>query len=194
MYSALVLQTTAFPTLDDGQIIIFDVVFGLRNSTDRTGISVWDAANEGNATLDNRFSLRTKEAQEGLLKACDFFDVLASRKGAKISKCWIRDFTTNNTANSATPSTQAFETYGSEKEFAAEILRFGKAKVGRAHPYLDYLKKGSIGLTKEQDRVVFTRLSFATELKIFGPFSETNKAYKRWDELFERYLKTVRAT
>jgi len=193
MYSALLLQQTAFPALDEGNGVLVNVLFGVSES-DRSAISRFNATEPGTAVLDTKFSLTTAAAQNRLLEACTIFEKIGTndtKLKKTINQCWIRDFAEwrqkidiNNTA---------FETYANESQLAAEILKFGKFKNDRnSQPYLKYLTSGRIGMTAKQDRVIFTQLSFATDLVPFGPVSKARAAYDKWEAAKKKFIASTR--
>jgi len=80
-----------------------------------------------------------------------------------------------------------FITYLSESRLAAEVLEYGKFKYESSTPYLKYFTSGRIGMTAKQDRVIFTQLSFATDLVPFGPVKESKAAYSKWEKALKQF-------
>jgi len=190
MYSALLLQTSAFPAAEEGQTITVNLLWGLKNAN-RSGISRFNTTASGAAVVDLKFSLTTAYAQKRLLEACEFFAKLGSKDPTlqKLSQCWIRDFSKWRQSRREPP----FVNYATEAELAEQVLLFGKAKIDRAQPYLNHLTSGRIGMSPRQDRILFTSISISTDLPPFGPLSIVEVAYKKWEKEVKRFNSQTRS-
>lgn len=183
---ALNLKFQAFPSSDSSRYVNVHLLWGI-DGIDRSGTSRYAPLDIGKALIDEQFSLRTAEAQQRLLEACEFFEdpnreLLATERTIEKSTCWIRDF---QKWRQEVRGETGFVTYDKDTTVARELLAFGKYTIETGpdagkQPYLDHLTEQRIAFNKGKTRVMFTELMFVSKTDSMAPYAKMWPEYNRW--------------
>lgn len=166
----------AFPARDGFRNINVNIVWGIKN-IDRSGTSKYELDNIGKAVLDNEFSLKTVEAQQHILNACEYFEteqkaLIANLPTVEETECWIRDFKKWR---------GNFTDYNSDREVARELLRFGNHtdQFGR-QPYMQHLVNQRVAFSSGFEKPVFTEISFVSSSEGASSYVKLLPEYRKW--------------
>ncbi len=135
------LVTDAFPARDSNNNVNVNIVWGLKG-IDRRGTSRYNSSDIGRPVLDETFSLKTVQAQQRILDACEYFEneqkeLLDNQTTIDSSSCWIKDF--------KKWKNDKFVNYQNDIAVARDLISFGNATVDGRKPYFHYLEEQRIG-------------------------------------------------
>lgn len=176
------LQQNAFPNLNGRYTISAEVFWGVLD-IDRSGTSYYDPNAIGQAEYDDSFDLKPAAVQQHLLDACDRLQ-RDKELGPTLTQddpvtCWVRDFAAWRKSEQDKDS---FETYASAEALGDELRSFFSFTnvTSESQPYLKYLTDERVVFSEDGERVVFTEISFLSDIKDVEPERVTWPYYQSW--------------
>lgn len=188
--NALNLLRTAFPVIDGSTKTRVIITWGIEG-IDRRGTSRYNPLDIGKSKLDPQFSMRSSSGQQRILEACKYFSdeskgLLTTEPTLNVKKtCWIEDF---QAWRKLTKKGDTFSNYRTEKELIGDLIDFGTWKDSRGfQPFFKYLRGQNIGFNKNRTKVLFTEISFITDLERGSPFSVTRPVFDQWQKELSKF-------
>lgn len=192
---ALNLLGTAFPVIDSSSKVTVRIMWGVKG-INRAGVSRYRPLDIGSAELDSTFSMRTAAAQDRILEACNYFSDpkkdLLTKEATLLRKrsCWIEDF---KLWRQKTNKGDNFEDYASEKDLADAVIEFGTWKDPKGRqPFLSNLVGQKIGFNTNRTKIIFTDISFVSDLERGSPYAISKPHYDEWQNLLVKFSKETK--
>lgn len=181
---------SGFLSTDGSDNINVRITWGIKG-INRAGTSRYEPDQIGKSILDENFSLRTADAQRRVRYACDFFSeesrklLIDSDTASSKGSCWIENYLRWRRTKKLEP----YFDYPSEQALVKELLEFGNHTDPRSRqqPNLHILRSGNVAFNAERSKVVFTEVSFVSNVEHGSPYAITRPMYDAWQDALKQF-------